>query len=499
MGLVLSYNEVNMQNYVTERVKMNNLTLLTDLYQLTMMNGYRISGMDKRMAVFDVFYRGAGGYSYALAAGLDQAIDYILNLRFDDSDIDYLRSLGIFDEEFFAALKNFRFSGDIKAVPEGTVVFPYEPIMTVSAPLWEAQLVETALLTFINHQTLIATKAMRLCECTDKKISEFGLRRAQGADAGVYGARAAYIGGVRTTSNVVAGKLFDIPVTGTHSHSWVMSFPSELEAFERYAEIYPDKCLLLVDTYDTLKSGVPNAIKIFDKLKAEGHKPLGIRLDSGDLAYLSKKARAMLDEAGHSDCLIFATNDLDEDILLALNSQNAKIDVYGIGTKLITSYNNASLGGVYKLCALEDGGELVPKIKVSNSHEKTTNPGVKKVVRILKNGMAQADLICLENEQFDTAKPLTVFHPEQTYKRTTFTDYEVRELMVPIFKNGELVYEQPTLKEIAQNADKNIAEFFPEYRRVVNTQTYKVDLSKPLWDLKQSLLNASNPLRTTEE
>ncbi len=447
--------------------------------------------MDKRRAVFDIFYRGAGGYCYALAAGLEQAVDYILNLRFDESDIDYLRSLGIFDENFFTALKDFRFTGDIKAVPEGTVVFPYEPIMTVSAPLWEAQLVETALLTFINHQTLIATKAMRLNECTANKISEFGLRRAQGTDAGIYGARAAYIGGVRTTSNVVAGKLFDIPVTGTHSHSWVMSFDSELEAFEKYAEIYPDKCLLLVDTYDTLKSGVPNAIKVFDKLKASGHKPLGIRLDSGDLAYLSRKARVMLDEAGHGDCLIFATNDLDEDILLALNNQDAKIDVYGIGTKLITSYQNASLGGVYKLCALEEQEGLIPKIKISNSHEKTTNPGIKKVVRILKNGMAQADLICLEDEIIDTDKPLTIFHPELTYKKTTYTDFEIRELMVPIFKNGELVYKLPSLKEIGKYADENIAMFFPEYRRVVNTQTFKVDLSQKLWNLKQQLLNTS--------
>ena len=434
--------------YITERIKTNNLTLLTDLYQLTMMNGYRHCNLDGRRAVFDIFYRGSGGYSYAIAAGLEQAIDYILNLHFDESDIEYLRSLKIFDEDFLKALKDFEFTGDIKAVPEGTMVFPYEPILTVSAPLWQAQLVETALLTFVNHQTLIATKAARLKECTKNKISEFGLRRAQGPDAGIYGARAACIGGCRTTSNVVSGKLFGIPVTGTHSHSWVMSFDTELEAFEKYAEIYPDNCLLLVDTYDTLKSGVPNAIKVFDKLKAEGHKPVGIRLDSGDLAYLSRKARVMLDEAGHQDCLIFATNDLDEDILLALNSQDAKIDVYGIGTKLITSYNNASLGGVYKLCALEENGVLVPKIKVSNSHEKTTNPGVKKIVRIFKDGMAQADLICLEDETFDTSKPLTVFHPEQTWKKTTFTDYQLKELMVQIFKDGKLVYDMPSLKEI---------------------------------------------------
>ncbi len=479
-------------DYTTERIKTNNLTLLTDLYQLTMMNGYRRCKLDERRAVFDIFYRGSGGYSYAIAAGLEQAIDYILNLHFDDSDIAYLRSLEIFDEDFLKALETFEFTGDIKAVPEGTMVFPYEPILTVSAPLWQAQLVETALLTFVNHQTLIATKAARLKECTKNKISEFGLRRAQGPDAGIYGARAACIGGCRTTSNVVAGKLFGIPVTGTHSHSWVMSFDTELEAFEKYAEIYPDNCLLLVDTYDTLKSGVPNAIKVFDKLKAQGHKPVGIRLDSGDLAYLSRKARVMLDEAGHEDCLIFATNDLDEDILLALNSQDAKIDVYGIGTKLITSYNNASLGGVYKLCALEEDGNLVPKIKVSNSHEKTTNPGVKKIVRIFKDGMAQADLICLEDETFDTSKPLTIFHPEQTWKKTTFTDYELKELMVPVFKDGKLVYDMPTLKEICDREDKSIASFFPEYRRVVNTQEYKVDLSQKLWDLKHKLLNSEH-------
>ena len=479
-------------DYTTERIKTNNLTLLTDLYQLTMMNGYRRCKLDERRAVFDIFYRGSGGYSYAIAAGLEQAIDYILNLHFDDSDIAYLRSLEIFDEDFLKALETFEFTGDIKAVPEGTMVFPYEPILTVSAPLWQAQLVETALLTFVNHQTLIATKAARLKECTKNKVSEFGLRRAQGPDAGIYGARAACIGGCRTTSNVVAGKLFGIPVTGTHSHSWVMSFDTELEAFEKYAEIYPDNCLLLVDTYDTLKSGVPNAIKVFDKLKAQGHKPVGIRLDSGDLAYLSRKARVMLDEAGHEDCLIFATNDLDEDILLALNSQDAKIDVYGIGTKLITSYNNASLGGVYKLCALEEDGNLVPKIKVSNSHEKTTNPGVKKIVRIYKDGMAQADLICLEDETFDTSKPLTIFHPEQTWKKTTFTDYELKELMVPVFKDGKLVYDMPTLKEICDREDKSIASFFPEYRRVVNTQEYKVDLSQKLWDLKHKLLNSEH-------
>ena len=308
-----------------------NLTMLTDLYQLTMANGYLQKGVSEKRAVFDLFYRGSGGYSYAVAAGLEQAVQYLRDLRFEEKDIAYLRSLGIFPENFLERLKTFRFTGDLTAVPEGTIVFPSEPILTVSAPIFEAQIIETALLTIVNHQTLIATTAARLAACTDAKILEFGLRRAQGPDAGTYGARAAYIGGCRSTSNVLAGEMFGIAVAGTHSHSWVMTFPTELEAFEAYAEIYPDNCLLLVDTYDTLKSGVPNAIKVFDRLKAEGHKPVGIRLDSGDLAYLSREARKMLDAAGHEDCKIFASNDIDERVLLALNSQDAKIDVYGIG------------------------------------------------------------------------------------------------------------------------------------------------------------------------
>ena len=385
-----------------------NLTMLTDLYQLTMINGYFKCGTQNQKAAFDLFYRGSNGYSYAIAAGLEQAIDYVKNLHFDDDDVDYLRSLGIFGEDFLNELKKFRFTGDIKAVPEGTLIFPNEPIMTVIAPMFEAQLVETALLNIINHQTLIATTASRLCECTKGAISEFGLRRAQGPDAGLYGARAAYIGGCRSTSNVLAGQMFGIEVKGTHSHSWVMSFPTEYDAFEAYAKVYPDSCLLLVDTYDTLKSGVPNAIRVFNKLKAGGHKPLGIRLDSGDLAYLSRQARKMLDEAGFPEAKIFVSNDIDEKVLLALAQQDAKIDVYGIGTKLITSFNNAALGGVYKLSAIEEDGKMIPKIKVSNSHEKTTNPGLKKTVRVLVDGMAAADLICLHDDEFDTSKPLKI-------------------------------------------------------------------------------------------
>lgn len=465
-----------------------NLTMLTDLYQLTMINGYFKCGTQNQKAAFDLFYRGSNGYSYAIVAGLEQAIDYVKNLHFDDDDVDYLRSLGIFGEDFLNELKKFRFTGDIKAVPEGTLIFPNEPIMTVIAPMFEAQLVETALLNIINHQTLIATTASRLCECTKGAISEFGLRRAQGPDAGLYGARAAYIGGCRSTSNVLAGQMFGIEVKGTHSHSWVMSFPTEYDAFEAYAKVYPDSCLLLVDTYDTLKSGVPNAIRVFNKLKAGGHKPLGIRLDSGDLAYLSRQARKMLDEAGFPEAKIFVSNDIDEKVLLALAQQDAKIDVYGIGTKLITSFNNAALGGVYKLSAIEEDGKMIPKIKVSNSHEKTTNPGLKKTVRVLVDGMAAADLICLHDDEFDTSKPLTVYHPEQTWKKTTFDKYELKELMVDIFKDGELVYDMPSLKEIGEYCDKSKGEFFPEYRRVTNTQEYKVDLSDNMWKLKHKLL-----------
>ena len=469
-----------------------NLTMLTDLYQLTMANGYHKYGLDKREASFDLFYRGSGGYGYAIVAGLEQVVDYIQDLHFSEEDIAYLKSQNIFDEDFFDALREFKFTGSIKAVPEGTMIFPYEPILTVTAPLIQAQLVETAILCIVNHQTLIATKAARLCECTKNAISEFGLRRAQGPDAGLYGARAAYIGGVHSTSNVLAGEMFGIPIKGTHSHSWVMTFDSELDAFRKYAELYPDSCLLLVDTFDTLKSGVPNAIKVFDELVAKGHKPLGIRLDSGDLAYLSREARKMLDAAGYDYVKIFASNDIDEDILLALKAQDCKIDVYGIGTKLITSFSNASLGGVYKMCAIENSeGVMEPKIKMSNSIEKITNPGLKKIARIYKsNGMAAADLIMLRDEEIDTSKPLTVFHPTQTWKKTTFENYSIKELMVDIFVDGKLVYKLPTLQEIGEYQQKSISEFFPEYRRVINTQDFKVDLSEKLWTLKNQMLGS---------
>ncbi|MDY6151046.1 MAG: nicotinate phosphoribosyltransferase [Eubacteriales bacterium] len=469
---------------------MRNLTLLTDFYQLTMMNGYLKCGTADREAVFDVFYRGGAELSYVVTAGLEQVVEYIENLHFEETDIEYLRGLKCFDEEFLTALKNFKFTGDVYSVPEGTVMFPFEPLLTVKAPLFQAQLVETAILCILNHQTLIATKAARLSNATKSTILEFGLRRAQGPDAGIYGARAAYIGGCRSTSNVLAGQMFDIAVKGTHAHSWVMSFPDELSAFRAYAELYPDNCLLLVDTYDTLKSGVPNAIKVFDELKAKGYKPSGIRLDSGDLAYLSKQARKMLDAAGHEDCKIFASGDIDEDVLLSLQIQGAKIDIYGIGTRLITSYRQPSLGGVYKLAAMEDeNGVLVPKMKLSDSKVKMTNPGLKKVVRLYnEDGMAEADLICLKEETFDTAKPLTIYHPEKHWISKTLENFTVKELQVTVFEKGKQVYNLPNLHEIGRHEDESMAEFHEEYRRTLYPAEFKVDLSDKLYDLKMSII-----------
>ena len=469
---------------------MRNLTLLTDLYQLTMMNGYAETGMADREAVFDLFYRPAPGLDFAIVAGLEQAVDYINNLHFDDSDVAYLRSLNLFGEEFFKRIKNFRFTGDMYALREGEMIYPYEPIVTIKAPLFEAQLIETALLNIINHQTLIATKAMKMANETKGAISEFGLRRAQGPDAGLYGARAAMIGGCSSTSNVLAGKMFDIKISGTHAHSWVMSFSEEIEAFRAYAKLNPDSCLLLVDTYDTLKSGVPNAIKVFNELKANGHTPLGIRLDSGDLAYLSKRAREMLDNAGHTEAKIFASGDIDEHIIAALNAQGAKIDVWGIGTKLITSAPRPALGGVYKLAEIQNGdGVWEPRMKFSDTPEKITNPGFKTILRIYdEKGMAAADLISLRGEKIDESKPLTIFHPIETWKKTTFEKYTIRELPVCIFERGKQVYNIPSLKETIEFAKKSKGEFYEEYKRLINPHSYKIDLSDKLYDLRKELI-----------
>ena len=465
---------------------MRNLTLLTDLYQLTMMNAYLKTGKADTRANFDVFYRPKEHLDFAICAGLEQVTDYINNLHFDESDIDYLKTLEIFDEEFFNALRSFRFTGSISAIREGEVIFPGEPILTVNAPLFQAQLVETAILNMINHQTLIATKAFKICQEAKGVVMEFGLRRAQGPDAGIYGARAAIIGGCASTSNVLTSKMYNIPCAGTHAHSWVMSFPTELEAFRAYAEIYPKNTLLLVDTYDTLRSGVPNAIKVFDEMKAKGLKPMGIRLDSGDLAYLTKKARKMLDDAGHADCKICVSGDLDEYILSSLDKQGAKIDSYGVGTKLITSSLTPALGGVYKLSALEVDGKWEPKIKLSDTTEKITNPGIKTTYRIYdEEKMAFADLICLKNETFDTTKPLTIFHPIETWKKTTLTNYSMRNLMVDVFVDGKQVYKSPSLKEIASYSKLVRSEFWEEYLRLVNPNIYKVDLSDGLYNLKK--------------
>ncbi len=466
-----------------------NLTLMTDLYQLTMMNGYYLDGTYKNEAVFDMFFRYKPELNYAIFAGLEQAIDYIKNLKFTNEDIAYLESLNIFDKGFLNYLKDFRFTGDIYSAVEGEMVFPNEPILIVKAPLIEAQLIETALLTIIGHQTLIATKTSRIVEAADgKNIVEFGLRRAQGPDAGIYGSRASIIGGCVGTSNVLAAKEFDIPVKGTHAHSWVMSFKTELEAFERFAELFPDNCLLLVDTYDTLNSGIPNAIKVFKKLREKGYKPVGIRLDSGDLAYLSKKAREMLDAEGFNDAIIFASGDIDEEVLTALKVQDAKIDVYGVGTKLITSENTPSLGSVYKLSRIEIGDEKFDRMKISSSLEKITNPGFKKVLRLYdkKSGMAVADVIALKDEQLP--KPITLRHETDIWKKFTLSDYDVREILVDIFVDGKCVYNSPKLAEMAEYAKQEKAKLWEEYKRLLNPNIYRVNISRGVYDIKQKFL-----------
>lgn len=467
---------------------MRNLTLLTDLYELTMMNGYLESGMADREAVFDLFFRKTEFIDFALVAGLEQVIEYINNLEFNTEDIKYLKSLNLFGDKFFERIKNFKFSGDIYAMKEGEIAFPTEPILTVKANLFEAQLIETALLNIINHQTLIATKTMKITQETEGAVAEFGLRRAQGPDAGIYGSRASMIGGCKSTSNVLAGKMFNIPVSGTHAHSWVMSFKEEIEAFRAYAKIYPFACILLVDTYDTLGSGVPNAIKVFDEVRALGYEPIGIRIDSGDLAYLTKEARKMLDRAGYEKAKIFASGDIDEEIIMSLKHQQAKIDSWGIGTKLITGHPVAALGGVYKLAAIEENGIMVPKMKISDTLEKMTNPGFKTVYRIFSEGKAAADLIALRSETFDQTKPLTIFHPVQTWKQKTFYDYEMRDLLVPIFQKGKQVYFSPSINEIVSYASKSIEEFWEEYLRLHNPHIYKVDYSDGLYDLRKKLL-----------
>lgn len=472
---------------------MRNLTMMTDLYQLTMMYGYYKKGMDQRVATFDMFFRRGGVNTYAVVAGLEQAIEYISNLEFNEEDLSYLRSLNLFSEDFFDMLRNFHFTGDIYALPEGSVAFPGEPIMRVTAPVLQAQLVETALLNIINHQTLIATKANRVCMAAQgDAVLEFGLRRAQGPDAGIYGARAAIIGGCVSTSNVMTGEMYNIPVKGTHAHSWVMSFDDEISSFRAYAEIFPDSCMLLVDTYDTLRSGIPNAIQVFRELREKGYEPVGIRLDSGDLAYLSKRARKMLDEAGFEKAKIFASNDLDENIIWDLKAQGAAIDVWGVGTKLITSNDCPALGGVYKLVAEQNAdGNEVPKIKISENAEKVTIPCKKYIYRLYDraSGKAIADLMTLVDETVDDTKPLTIFHPEAPWKRMTVTNFMAVQLLKPIFVQGKCVYETPALIDLQKYAIQQVDTFWDEYKRLNNPHVYKVDLSQRLYDIKQHLLS----------
>ena len=475
-----------------------NYTMLCDFYELTMGNGYLQTGLADQICYFDVFFRNVpDGGGFAIAAGLEQVIDYIENLHFDADDINYLRSLKIFDEDFLEYLSNFKFSGDIYAVPEGSLIFPREPLVKVVAPIMEAQLIETAILNIVNHQCLIATKAARVCYAAKgDNVMEFGLRRAQGPDSGTYGARAAVIGGCNGTSNVLAGQMFHVPVLGTHAHSWIMSFPDEYTAFRKYAELYPSACILLVDTYDTLKSGIPNAIRVFTEMRDAGI-PLtyyGIRMDSGDLAYLSKQVRKMLDEAGFPDAVISASNDLDEYLIESLKLQGAAISSWGVGTNLITSKDNPAFGGVYKLAAIRTAdGSFQPKIKLSENVEKVTNPGNKTFYRVYdkKTGKIKADLICLYDETFDESEDLKLFDPNAPWKKTRLPggSYTLREMLIPVIKAGKTVYTSPGVMEIREICNHEKDTIWDETKRFVNPQEIYVDLSQKLYDMKTALLN----------
>ncbi len=475
-------------------MKNENLAMLCDFYEFTMGNGYFKKGFDKKKVYFDVFFRSVpDGGGFAIAAGLEQVVDYIKNLHFDAEDVEYLRSKKIFDEDFLKYLSDFKFSGDIYAVPEGTPVFPNEPILTVHAPAIEAQLIETFVLLTLNHQSLIATKANRIVRAAaGRNIMEFGSRRAQGADGAVLGARAAYIGGVNGTACALTDETYGVPACGTMAHSWIQMFDSEYEAFKTYCEIYPYGATLLVDTYNTLKSGVPNAIRVFKEvLLPQGITNFAVRLDSGDISYLSKKARKMLDAAGLQCCKIVASNSLDEYLIRDLIMQGAAIDSFGVGERLITSKSTPVFGGVYKLVAVErENGTIQPKIKVSENIGKITNPHYKKVYRLFDNesGKALADQLCVYDETIDDTKPLTIFDPNVIWKRKTLTNYTAKELQVPIFLNGQCVYTSPTIKEIRTYCAEQIELLWDEVKRFENPHTYYVDLSQKLWNIKQSLL-----------
>ena len=471
-----------------------NLTMLCDFYELTMGNGYFKAGMGDKIVYFDVFYRNNpdnGGF--AVCAGLEQVVDYINNLHFDEDDIAYLRSKNCFSEEFLDFLRNFRFEGDIWAIPEGTVVFPGEPLMTVRGRAIEAQFIETYVLMAINHQSLIATKAARLTRAAKgRAISEFGSRRAQGADAAILGARAAYIGGCNGTACTITDEVYGVPATGTMAHSWVQMFDSEYEAFTTYCKIYPHNATLLVDTYNVLESGIPNAIRAFNEiLKPQGITKCGIRIDSGDVTYLTQKARKMLDDAGWRDCKIIISNSLDEYLIRELIRQDAKVDGFGVGERLITAKSDPVFGGVYKLCAVEDkDGNIIPKIKISENVGKITTPHFKKVYRLRgkETGKAEADLICVWDEVIDDTKPLEIFDSDYTWKCKTLENFTAEELLVPIFVGGKQVYTLPTLEEIRNHCKEEIAGQWDEVRRFSNPHNYYVDLSQKLWDIKHQML-----------
>ena len=473
-----------------------NLTMLCDFYELTMGNGYFASGMGDKMVYFDLFYRDNpddGGY--AIAAGLQQIVEYVNALHFDDEDIEYLRSKGCFSEEFLAYLRTFRFTGDMWAIPEGTVVFPGEPLITVRARAIEAQFIETYILMMINHQSLIATKASRLARAAKgRMISEFGSRRAQGADAAILGARAAYIGGCDATACTITDEVYGVPATGTMAHSWVQMFDDEYTAFRTYCEIYPNNATLLVDTYNVLESGVPNAIRAFrEVLLPKGITKCGVRIDSGDITYLTKKVRKMLDDAGMHDCRIIVSNSMDEYIIRELIRQGAEIDGFGVGERLITAKSDPVFGAVYKLCAVEnDAGEIIPKIKISENVGKITTPHYKKVYRLYgrESGKAEADLLCLHDEVIDDSQPYELFDPEHTWKRKVLTDFVAKPLHVPIFRAGEQVYELPALEEIRSHCKSDIDSMWDEVRRFSNPHNYYVDLSQKLWDVKHGMLQA---------
>ncbi len=478
-----------------------NLTMLCDFYELTMANGYYHSPLRDKIVYFDVFYRDNPDHGgYAIAAGLEQIVEYIQGLHFDEEDIAFLREKGCFSEEFLSLLRDFRFTGDIWAIPEGTVVFPGEPLMTVRAPVIEAQFIETYVLMMINHQSLIATKASRIVRAAKgRTVSEFGSRRAQGADAAILGARAAYIGGCNSTACTISDEVYDVPSGGTMAHAWVQMFDTEYEAFKTYCEIYPKNATLLIDTYNVMESGLPNAIRAFKEvLIPQGITSFGVRLDSGDVTYLTKKIRKRLDEEGLTECRIVVSNSLDEYIIRELIRQGAEIDAFGVGERLITAKSDPVFGGVYKLCAIEQAdGTVLPKIKISENVGKITTPHFKKVYRLRgrETGKAEADLICVYDEVVDDTQPIELFDPEHTWKRKVLENYTATELLVPIFQKGELVYQLPTIGEIRQHCMEEIEGMWDEVRRFTNPHNYYVDLSEKLWQIKHDMIAAHRKIK----